>query len=106
MSGKFDIPVICLLCGEFYEPWHYKDMCKECISATAKVKASYFYAAKRATGWILSLIHISEPRAFYSRMANLKFTDPSRFDRLFNNYKQRFPHRAGQITRKINQRSL
>ena len=106
MSGKFDIPMVCLLCGKFYEPWSYRDMCKGCISATARVRAGYFYAAKRATGWIPESKRRAGRRAFYSRMANLKFNDPARFDRLFNNYKQRFPHMAGQITRKINQRSI
>ena len=103
MSGKLDIPVICLLCGEFYEPWNsLHDMCKGCISATAKVRAAYIYAAKRATGWVPENKKRAGRRAFYSRMANLKFKDPTKFDRLFNSYKQRFPHRAGQITRKIN----
>ena len=98
-----DIPVICVRCGEFYQPWRIFDNCKACRGYYARVRAIHKYAEKRKQGYVPKSREKAGRKAFYTRMAKMSFNEPSRFKKLFKNFKNRYPYRAGQITRRINQ---
>tara|TARA_R100001530_G_scaffold48393_1_gene36335 strand:+ start:316 stop:654 length:339 start_codon:yes stop_codon:yes gene_type:complete len=100
---------VCVRCGIIYyigtdfhtDYWYCKD-CKRIISAT---RAKGLAADKRAEGYISKSRKKAGRKAYYSRMANLYFNDRERFDRLFAALRARAPMRAGQVTRRINERT-
>tara|TARA_Y100001951_G_scaffold88327_1_gene79828 strand:- start:68 stop:391 length:324 start_codon:yes stop_codon:yes gene_type:complete len=101
MEGGF--PVICVRCGKFYQPWSIFENCKACRGFYARIRAIHKYAEKRKQGYVPLSRERAGRKAFYTRMANMSFNEPARFKILFKKFKSRYPYRAGQITRRINQ---
>ena len=60
---------------------------------------------KKANGIPIKAYQKRARKAHVSRMANLAFTDPERFKRLFDKLKIKDEKRAKQVSRAINKRS-
>jgi hypothetical protein len=93
---------VCITCGLIFDPDDegYYDYCSPC-RRIKNAKRFKFYP--RYSNKIPESRRKAGRKAYYSRLANLYFSDKERFERLFSKFKAKHPHRAGQITRKINQ---
>jgi len=96
--------MVCVVCGIIYHlDWYYNDLfCKSCNQKRAIRRAKARAAELRSKGIIPESRRKAGRKAYYSRLANLYFSDPVRFKRLFNKLKSRSPGKAAQVTRRIN----
>ena len=95
---------VCVQCGIIYHlDWYYNDLyCKKCNQKMAARRGKAKAAEMRANGYIPESRKRAGRKAYYSRMANLDYSDRNRFERLFKNLRSRAPGKAAQVTRRIN----
>jgi len=93
----------CIWCGKFFDPDYdgYYTYCSPC-RRMINVKRYKFKYIPHNNGKITESRRKRGRKAYYTRLANLYFSDRERFDRLFGILKGKYPYRAGQVTRKIN----
>ena len=90
------------VCGRFY---YTITGCLHCQDSRMRVVMARKVEHKKLNGIPIKAYQKRGRKAYISRMANLAFTDPERFKRLFDKLEKNDERKAKQVKRKIKQRS-
>lgn len=100
-------PWVCLRCGIIFQSVSLAptldNLCPSCRRLHQKKKAMYRHRIKVISeGYTPESHKIRGRKAYYTRLANLYFSDSERYDRLIENLREKHPGRVAQVTRRIN----
>mgnify|MGYP003148109304 FL=1 len=99
--------IVCIRCGKFEDDelgWDYPSrLCPDCRKKKMLVLMKEKYAVLKAGGYKFKSAKKRGRKAYYSRMANLYFSDREKYDIYIQNTSG---SKKAQITKRINERSL
>lgn len=101
-------PWFCVQCGDIFESDDLAptidNLCPPCRRIVNEHRSKDRYMIKRRNGYKPRCHKVRGRKAYYTRLANLYFTDREQYDRLIENLREKHPGRVAQVTRRINAR--